>query len=433
MSKNFLILIVIFIIITSSSYAQRWIMAGLITSPGNDPCISVVDYNNAWVAGGSPDTPRVYRTTNGGQEWLQVNTTGITNQIYCIYAISPEIVYIGEGVVNSNAKLLKTTNSGENWQTVLQTGINGGNFSGLIFSSLNPMVGVALANRLYLTTNGGIEWIEQANVANSGCAVNSLMLIDQLFYGFGLSYGTSRVRITTNGGIDWINQNINLSGSYVCGLAFKDDKLIGVSSTSTSMPTISRTTNGGITWNPMNIGTGLTGKTYIRWIHGTDIVYILGENGALKRSTNAGLNWLDLENTGVDGLTHLSFVNINSIIYGYAVSRYGHVIKLADSVQYFLTSVNNIGNICCEYKLMQNYPNPFNPFTTINFEVPKSSFVKLIVYDALGREIEVLANNFYQSGKHQIVWDAYNYNSGVYFYRLITDNFSDTKKMILLK
>ncbi len=433
MRKIIFLLFVICVIITNLSYAQRWIMAGLITNPGNNPCISVVDANNVWIAGGAPDTPRVYRTTNGGQEWLEVNTSGITKQINCIYALSPEIVFVAEGIVNSNAKLLKTTDSGQTWQTVLQTGVNGGNFYGLVFSTFNPLVGAALADVLYLTTDGGQNWISQANVANSGCALNSLMLIDEYFYGFGLSYGTSRVRITTNGGINWVNQNINLSGNYVCGLAFKDDKLIGVSSTSTSMPNISRTTNGGSTWTPMNIGAGIIGKTYIRWIPGTNIVYILGENGALKRSTNAGLNWLDLENTGVDGLTHLSFVNINSIIYGYAVSKYGYVIKLADSVQYFLTGVNNSGNICNGYKLMQNYPNPFNPVTTISFEIPKSSFVKLIIYDAIGREIEVLANSYYQSGKHQLAWDASNFNSGIYFYRLITDNFSDTRKMILLK
>lgn len=432
MKNKILLILVILTTITSLSFAQRWIMAGMVTNPGEEPCISVVDDDNAWIAGGAPDTPRVYRTTNGGQEWIQVNTSGITKQINCIYALSPQVVFVAEGVLNSNAKLLRTTNAGQNWTVVLSSGNNGGYFTGLIFSTINPMVGAALADKLYLTTNGGINWIEQANVANSGSAKNSLMLIDHLFYGFGLNYGTSRVRITTNGGIDWLNQNINLSGNVVCGFAFKDDKLIGLASTSNSMPNISRTTNGGSTWGSLNIGTGLVGKTYIKWISGTNIVYILGENGAIKRSTNSGLNWLPLENTGVDGLTHLSFVNINSIIYGYAVSKYGYVVKLVDSVQYFLTGITNNSNFY-EYRLLQNYPNPFNPATNISFELQKSSFVKLIVYDALGKEVEILANGYFTSGKHNIIWNASEFSNGIYFYRLLTDNFYETKKMILIK
>ncbi|MCX7833022.1 MAG: T9SS type A sorting domain-containing protein [Ignavibacteria bacterium] len=432
MKKVLLLILVVLTGITSLSYAQRWIMAGVVTNPGEDPSISVVDSYNVWIAGGSPDTPRVYRTTNGGQEWFQVNTSGISKQINCIYALSPQLVFVAEGVLNSNAKLLRTTNAGLNWTVVLQTGNNGGYFTSLVFSPTNPLVGAALADKLYLTTNGGLNWIEQANVANSGSAKNSLMLIDQLFYGFGLSNGASRVRVTTNGGINWVNQNLNLSGSLVCGFAYKDDKLTGVASTSTSLPNIARTTNGGSTWVPLNIGEGLVGKSYIKWISGTNIVYILGENGAIKRSTNGGLNWVGLENTGVNGLTHLSFVNINSIIYGYAVSKYGYVVKLVDSVQYFLTGISNNVNVD-NFKLLQNYPNPFNPVTNICFEIPKLSFVKLIIFDVLGKEVETLANGFYSEGKHQIVWDASRYSGGVYFYRINTEYFSDTKKMILIK
>lgn len=432
MKNKILLILVILTTITSLSFAQRWIMAGMVTNPGEEPCISVVDDNNVWIAGGAPDTPRVYRTTNGGQEWIQVNTTGITKQINCIYALSPQVVFVAEGVLNSNAKLLRTTNAGQNWTVVLQTGTNGGYFTSLIFSAINPLVGAALANKIYLTTNGGINWVEQANVANSGSAKNSLMLIDHLFYGFGLNNGTSRVRVTSNGGIDWINQNINLSGNDVCGFAYKNDKLTGLSSTSNSMPNVARTTNGGSTWLPLNIGTGLIGKTYIKWISGTNIVYILGENGAIKRSTNSGLNWLPLENTGVDGISHLSFVNLNSIIYGYAISKYGYIVKLVDSVQYFLTGINNNNNFY-EYKLLQNYPNPFNPATNIIFELPKSSMVKLIVFDAVCREVGVLVNGYCTSGKHNIIWDASNFSCGIYFYRLVTDNFCETRKMILIK
>ena len=85
------------------------------------------------------------------------------------------------------------------------------------------------------------------------------------------------------------------------------------------------------------------------------------------------------------------------------------------------------------YSLEQNYPNPFNPVTNIKFTIQKSSTVKLIVYNTLGEEIDVLVNKHVQAGSHQITWTPENVSSGVYFYRLSTGDFSDIRKMILMK
>ena len=96
--------------------------------------------------------------------------------------------------------------------------------------------------------------------------------------------------------------------------------------------------------------------------------------------------------------------------------------------------VNNIGNtIPDKYVLYQNYPNPFNPSTTIRFDIHKSGFTSLIVYDILGREVAVLANEFLKAGSYETEWFSGDYNSGVYFYKLITDGYVDVKKMVLLK
>jgi hypothetical protein len=83
--------------------------------------------------------------------------------------------------------------------------------------------------------------------------------------------------------------------------------------------------------------------------------------------------------------------------------------------------------------LGQNYPSPFNPETTIEFSLPKSSFVTLRVFDVLGKEINVLISKQMQAGSYRFRWDAQNLPSGVYFYRLKAGNFTDTKKTILLK
>ncbi len=86
-----------------------------------------------------------------------------------------------------------------------------------------------------------------------------------------------------------------------------------------------------------------------------------------------------------------------------------------------------------EFNLEQNYPNPFNPVTKIKFDIPKSSLISLKVYDVLGREIKELVNEFKLIGNYEVNFDASNYTSGVYFYKLQTEGFVQTKKMILLK
>ncbi len=86
-----------------------------------------------------------------------------------------------------------------------------------------------------------------------------------------------------------------------------------------------------------------------------------------------------------------------------------------------------------EFTLEQNYPNPFNPVTSIKYSISKQSFVTLQIFDALGREINLLINESKQAGNYEITWDADAYPSGVYFYRLTANEFTLEKKMILLK
>ncbi|MBK6538476.1 MAG: T9SS type A sorting domain-containing protein [Ignavibacteria bacterium] len=85
------------------------------------------------------------------------------------------------------------------------------------------------------------------------------------------------------------------------------------------------------------------------------------------------------------------------------------------------------------FLLSQNYPNPFNPRTEISYEVPAAKLVKLTVYNILGKEMAELVNERQSPGKYKVSFDASNLTSGVYFYTLSTDNFTETKRMILLK
>lgn len=92
-----------------------------------------------------------------------------------------------------------------------------------------------------------------------------------------------------------------------------------------------------------------------------------------------------------------------------------------------------IKNVPGRYSLSQNYPNPFNPTTTIRYEVPKEGFISLKIYDILGREVKTLVSKKQTAGKYRVTFNASEFASGIYFYRLHSNNFSKIKKMILLK
>jgi hypothetical protein len=97
-----------------------------------------------------------------------------------------------------------------------------------------------------------------------------------------------------------------------------------------------------------------------------------------------------------------------------------------------LTGINN-NSTPVQYKLFQNYPNPFNPSTKISYQIPVAGNVKITISDILGREAAVLVNERMPAGTHEAVFEGKNFSSGVYFYRIESGEFSDSKKMILIK
>lgn len=110
---------------------------------------------------------------------------------------------------------------------------------------------------------------------------------------------------------------------------------------------------------------------------------------------------------------------------------------LTGEIRYVISPVTGIGNIGKDvptsFKLSQNYPNPFNPVTNIQFSIPENSFATLMVYDYLGREIQTLFSGLKTAGTYEISFNGSTLSSGVYYYKLTTDKFTETKKMILAK
>ncbi len=86
-----------------------------------------------------------------------------------------------------------------------------------------------------------------------------------------------------------------------------------------------------------------------------------------------------------------------------------------------------------QFRLEQNYPNPFNPSTMISYALPKSAKVKIVVFNMLGENVATLTNRFEEPGNYKVKWNAEGFSSGVYFYRLTAGNYTEIKKMLLLK
>ncbi|MDZ7797036.1 MAG: T9SS type A sorting domain-containing protein [Candidatus Marinimicrobia bacterium] len=85
------------------------------------------------------------------------------------------------------------------------------------------------------------------------------------------------------------------------------------------------------------------------------------------------------------------------------------------------------------YSLEQNYPNPFNPTTSFSYTLHEANNVTISIFDLTGRKIETIVDDYQQAGTYLMQWDASEYSSGIYLYRLSTNDFTTTKKMLFMK
>jgi hypothetical protein len=156
----------------------------------------------------------------------------------------------------------------------------------------------------------------------------------------------------------------------------------------------------------------------------------------LYYSTDMGVTWHD-NSSGLPSNPVVSRVTLS--VSGGNISWYtGLFNNSADGAKiYKMTAPIGIGQVYGEvpeaFSLSQNYPNPFNPMTKIKFSIQKSSNVNITVFDVLGKHITTLVNEKLNAGTYETEWNANNMPGGVYFYRLETDDFSETKKMVLVK
>jgi hypothetical protein len=146
-------------------------------------------------------------------------------------------------------------------------------------------------------------------------------------------------------------------------------------------------------------------------------------------STDGGINWTQ-KNEGFDGSTLINSVHSNtSVVLSGTKGRSIWRRPYSEFVGINLISTE----IPSEYSLGQNYPNPFNPITNVKFSIINAGDVKIVVYDLMGREMQTLVNEKLKPGKYEVMFDGSMLASGVYFYRMIANNYSETKKLIILK
>ena len=143
-------------------------------------------------------------------------------------------------------------------------------------------------------------------------------------------------------------------------------------------------------------------------------------------SSNSGQSWVHL-NSNLPAKTN-SLLALNNIIYA---GTQGKGVYKFDFNTVWINEV--VSSIPVEYSLNQNYPNPFNPVTNLEFGISKLGFVTLKVYNSQGKEVATLVNEIKPAGRYDITFNGSNFSSGVYFYKLETNGFIETKKMLLIK
>lgn len=159
-------------------------------------------------------------------------------------------------------------------------------------------------------------------------------------------------------------------------------------------------------------------------------VFLNDSNGIFEERTSEVLP-AGVQGEGI-GIKAADF-NGDSLLDLYIVNR-GQQDKLLIRNDTATIGINQIGNeVPSKFSLYQNYPNPFNPATNIKFEIPKTGYVNITVFDITGKFIAVLLNRNLNAGVYSADWNASSHPSGIYFYKLETPSFSQTKKMVLIK
>ena len=375
-------------------------------------CVSVL-YNSS--------TNNVYKTTNGGANWLPQSSGYTATRFMSIFILHPDTVFMS----GNNGLIIKTVNGGANWVTK-PTGITD-QLWGLYF--VNSFTGYTCGGtgRIMKTTDKGELWVTQASPT-----MTSLSCVYFTGETTGYISGYTIVLKTTNSGADWINMNAPFINPFENFREIKfTDALTGYYVS--DLGRILKTTNAGVNWDLMTTGT--TEALFAIDFTDPNTAFVCGNAGTVLKTTDAGSTWLTQSSGLSEILPDISFTNAMT---GYISAWTGKILKTTNGGVTFLTQIGS--EIPADFILGQNYPNPFNPATKIKFSIPSADennngfvSVSLSVFDISGKETIKLAGGQFKPGNYEVTWNAGDVSSGIYYYTLRACNYSITRKMIHIK
>ncbi len=353
------------------------------------------------------------KTLNGGMNWYHTGNSNTFN-FKSIKFINDNTGYISGGNGSYAGIILRTTDFGISWTEVYQ---DSSHLNAINFINSNTGWAAGYAGVILKTTNGGNTWTRSRYQTST---INDIWFINENT-GFICKNGIYK---TTNGGAVW-NQVSTFNSNAIQFIGNNGYAITQSGSTRY----FSKSTNSGDNWVNTQTGNGVTVSLYFAnqetgWIC---------SGSTIRRTSNGGTNWIIQPVPG-------STIEINSVFFrdtdhGWVVGTYGGIMRT-------VTGGIGINMISAEvpkfYYLDQNYPNPFNPVTKIRFQIPAfvdatRRGVSLRVYDVLGKEVAILLNEELKPGTYELEWEASMLSSGVYFYSLITIEFTQTRKMVVLK
>jgi photosystem II stability/assembly factor-like uncharacterized protein len=336
--------------------------------------------------------------------------------------------------VGNSGSVVFSSDEGVSWEDHSIGGFSE-NLFGLDFLFLGGnepgLVVCGQAGTMSVSTNSGVTWAPVSTITTEN--LNSVVAIDKSLFIVVGDGGT--ILKTYDQGSTWEDHTVGGAkfNSIVDGgkvLAYGYLWIAGDGGR------IYATTNYGISWFPQN--SGVTENLNDIQFRNQNEGVAVGDNGVVRYTTNGGTTWL--ADSYFNGLTSGDIISLATVDFntGTAIVR-NTTLDGGPSTTMFVVSSEPLfaddteNPVPINYSLEQNYPNPFNPSTIINYSVPQLTLVTIKVYDILGKEIATLVNEEKNIGNYQVDFSGYALPSGVYFYKLIAENFTETKKLVLMK
>jgi photosystem II stability/assembly factor-like uncharacterized protein len=423
--KYFVFLFILFsgIAVSYSQTRSEW---KILDSPVNINLRNMFFLDNltGWAAGAAGT---IIHTKDGGESWVIQNST-VDSWITDIFFIDKNNgrALTFKEVFPFNTVILKTTNGGDDWLAEDFSDLNAFMTAIFFLDSLKGFIG---GSYIAVTSDGGNSWFE-ADIESS--LVSAYPIYKFKFYNEQIGYACGGyidqagvVWRTTNGGLNWSAEGVSADEVFDIYIADSLNALTLSGDPEGIYPIWEiKTTNAGESWNFIELPYyGLSFAIDFR----TSTEGWSASGHKFIKTTDAGESWFEVETPGESIVYTLQFTDLRT---GYASGEEGVILKYIPR-----PSIVDENTIPENFFLYQNYPNPFNPATKLSFLISSSSMVTLKVYNVLGKEIATLINENKHPGFYETDFNAEEYNlaSGIYFYKLITEEKTIAKKMVYLR